>query len=68
MPYTATTVAKLESMTIVDSRLAHLKQELSYFPRYKFPSVEKSFLHEVTYHSQVRRSPIRQGKGENTSG
>ena len=29
-----------------------------------YTCVEKSFLHEVTYHSQVGRSPLRQGKGE----
>ena len=60
--YTATTRAKVQSMTseVFDSLLSHLKQEVTSQDT-KFPCVEKSFLHEVTY-SQVRRSLLTQTK------
>jgi len=37
-------------------------QARSYLPRYEFPCVEKLFLNEVTYHSQMRRSPTETRK------
>jgi len=50
-PYTANTLAKLEGTKtkIFNSLLSQLKQEVT---------------SKVTYHSQFRRSPLKQGKGE----